>query len=114
MKVEYLEIVTTEVDALCTQYSSIYDITFSEPELTLGGARTAKLEGGGVIGIRAPMREDETPVVRPYALVDDVQAAVDAATSAGAEVAMPPMELPGQGTFAIVINGGIHCGFWKN
>ena len=114
MKVQYLEIVTPEVDALCRQYSTIYDITFSEPDANFGGARTAKLDGGGLIGIRGPLRDTETPVVRPYMLVDDIKAAVESAAEAGAEIAMPPMEIPEHGMFAIVIHGGIECGFWQN
>ena len=114
MKVEYLEIVTPEVDAMCQQYATIYDIEFSEPIANFGGARTAKLDGGGMLGIRGPLRETETPVVRPYLLVDDIKAAVAAAAEAGAEVAMPPMQIPEYGMFAIVIHGGIECGFWQN
>jgi len=53
-------------------------------------------------------------VVRPYTLVTDIKAAVAAAEAAGAPVAMNPMEIPGEGMFAIVINGGIECGFWQN
>lgn len=113
MKIQYLEIVTPEVDALCKQYAAIYDITFSEPVASFGGARTAKLDGGGQIGIRGPLRDSETPVVRPYVLVDDIEAAVKAASEAGGEVAMPPMEIPENGMFAIVIHGGIECGFWQ-
>ena len=114
MKIQYLEIVTPEVDALCRQYSTIYDITFSEPDANFGGARTAKLDGGGLIGIRGPLRDTETPVVRPYVLVGDIKAAVESAVETGAEIAMPPMEIPGHGMFAIVIHGGIECGFWQN
>jgi predicted enzyme related to lactoylglutathione lyase len=114
MKVQYLEIVTPEVDALCRQYSAIHGITFSEPDANFGGARTAKLNGGGKIGIRGPLRDTETPVVRPYMLVDDIKAAVESAAEAGAEIAMPPMEIPEHGMFAIVIHGGIECGFWQN
>ena len=114
MIIQYLEIVTPEVDALCRQYSTIYDITFSEPDASLGGARTAKLNGGGKIGIRGPLRDTETPVVRPYMLVDDIKAAVKSAAEAGAEIAMPPMEIPEHGMFAIVILGGIECGFWQD
>lgn len=114
MNIHYLEIVTPEVEAICRQYSTIYGITFSEPNSSLGGARTAKLNDGGMIGIRGPMRETETPVVRPYLLVDDIQAAVESATDAGAEVAMPAMPIPEYGLFAIVILGGIECGFWQN
>ncbi|MEM9805121.1 MAG: hydroxylase [Cyanobacteria bacterium P01_D01_bin.56] len=113
MKVHYLEIVTPEVDALCSQYSTVHDITFSEPDANLGGARTAKLNGGGLLGIRGPMRDTEIPVVRPYVLVDDIEASVESAVQAGAEIALPPMEIPQHGTCAIVIHGGIECGFWQ-
>ena len=113
MKIHYLEIVTPEVDALCRQYSAIYDVAFSEPEANLGGARTANLDGGGMIGIRGPLRDTETPVVRPYVLVDDIAAAVESAAEAGADVALPPTEIPEYGSFAIVIHGGIDCGFWQ-
>ncbi|MCR9202023.1 MAG: hypothetical protein NXI04_25555 [Planctomycetaceae bacterium] len=114
IKVEYLEIVTPEVDALCQQYAKAHGVTFSEPNPGFGGARTAALSDGGRIGIRGPLRPDETPVVRPYTLVTDIKAAVAAAEAAGAQVAMNPMEIPGEGMFAIVINGGIECGFWQN
>ena len=46
-------------------------------------------------------------------LVEKIQATVDAASEAGAEIAMPPVEIPGHGTFAIVIQGGIDSGFWQ-
>ena len=59
------------------------------------------------------MRADEEPVVRPYLLVEDIEAAVSAAQAAGAEVAVPPMEIPGHGKFAIYIQGGIEHGLWK-
>lgn len=113
MQVQYLEIVTPESDALCKQYSAIHGITFSEPDANLGNARTAKLKDGGLIGIRGPLRENEPPTIRPYTLVEDLEKAVAAAADAGAEVALPQMELPGHGTIAIVIQGGIECGLWQ-
>lgn len=113
MQIQYLEIVTPDVDALCTQYSKVHGVTFGDPDPSLGGARTAKLLGGGMIGVRGPLRETETPVVRPYLLVDDIAASAAAATEAGAELALAPMELPGHGTCAIVIQGGIECGLWQ-
>ncbi|MEL7296938.1 MAG: hydroxylase [Pseudomonadota bacterium] len=113
MKVQYLEIVTPDVDGICTSYSSAYGVEFGDPDQGLGGARTAKLADGGLLGVRAPMHDGESPVVRPYVLVDDIQSAVDAAASAGATVALPPMALPGHGTCAIVIQGGIDSGIWQ-
>ena len=113
MQIQYLEIVTPEADALCKQYSAVHGITFGEPDANLGNARTAKLNGGGLIGIRGPLRESETPVVRPYVLVENIEASVAAASEAGAEIALPMMELPGHGTIAVVIQGGIECGLWQ-
>jgi len=113
MKVHYLEIVTPEVASTCNTLESLHGVRFGEPEPALGNARTAEIAGGGCIGVRAPMRETEEPVVRPYVLVDDVAAAAAAAEAAGAEIAHPPLEIPGQGKFAIYILGGIHHGLWE-
>ena len=113
MQIDYLEIVTPDVDAVCATYARLHGVTFGEPEAGLGNARTAALANGGVIGVRAPMHEAEEPVVRPYLLVDDIEAAVAAAVEAGGEIAHPPLELPGHGTFAIFIQGGIHHGLWQ-
>lgn len=113
MHVYYLEIVTKEVDAVCAAYTAANDVHFGEPVEELGGARTAAMTGGGLLGVRQPMHETEDPVVRPYWLVEDVVAAVARAVKAGAEVAHPPMEIPGHGSFAIYIQGGIHHGLWQ-
>ncbi len=113
MPIHYLEIVTPDVDAVCATYEQLHGVSFSEPKAGLGNARTASLSNGGLIGVRAPLHETEEPVVRPYLLVDDVQAAAEAAAAAGGEIAHPPMELPGHGTFAIFIQGGIHHGLWQ-
>ena len=52
-------------------------------------------------------------MVRPYWLVDDIASAVAAAVRAGAEVAHPPLEIPGHGTFAIYFQGGVEHGLWQ-
>ena len=113
MQIHYLEIVTKEVDAVCAAYGAANGLQFGKPDAGLGNARTATLLGGGLVGVRSPMSEAEEPVVRPYWLVDDIEAAVAAAVGAGAEVAHPPMEIPGHGTFAIYIQGGVHHGLWQ-
>ena len=113
MQIQYLEIVTPDVNAVCEMYAQVHGVRFGEIAQSLGGARTAKLANGGMLGVRAPLRDTENPVVRPYMLVENIQATVDAASEAGAEIAMPPVEIPGHGTFAIVIQGGIDSGFWQ-
>jgi hypothetical protein len=113
MQIHYLEIVTKDLDAVCSVYTAANGLQFGEPVAGLGNARTAALPGGGMVGVRAPLRESEDPVVRPYWLVDDIEAAVAAAVEAGGEVAHPPMEIPGYGTFAIYFAGGVQHGLWQ-
>jgi len=113
MQIQYLEIVTTDVDSVCATYEELHGVTFDVGDPGLGGARTAPLPDGGMLGVRAPMHESEEPVVRPYLLVDDIEAAAAAAVESGGEIAHPPMEIPGHGKFAIYIEGGIHHGLWQ-
>lgn len=113
IEIHYLEIVTPSVNATCEILMKAHGVVFSDPVAELGNARTAELKDGGRIGVRAPMRETEQPVVRPYVLVDDIDAAIKAAELAGANVAIPPMEIPGHGTFSIYTLGGIEHGLWQ-
>lgn len=113
MRIQYLEIVTTAVDAVCAAYEAATGVEFSALDARFGNARTAELPDGGLVGVRAPLRETEAPVVRPYWLVDDVAAAVAAAESAGGKIALPPMEIPGLGRLAIYLQGGVDHGLWQ-
>ena len=113
MQVYYLEIVTKDVDQVCAAYSAAGGVTFGKPDAGLGGARTAPMPGGGMVGVRAPLRETEAPIVRPYWLVKDIKAAVAAARKAGGQVAVEPLEIPGHGKFAIYLQGGVDHGLWE-
>jgi predicted enzyme related to lactoylglutathione lyase len=92
MQVQYPEIATPDVEA---------------PRAALEEMRGARF------GVRAPMHESEQPAVRPYVLVDDIEGAVETARAAGAVITHPPLEIPGHGTFAIYLLGGIHHGLWQ-
>ena len=76
MKIHYLEIVANDADAVCAAYSAAHGLQFGEPDASLGNARTAALPGGGMAGVRQPLHPAEEPVVRPYWLVSDINAAV--------------------------------------
>lgn len=113
MQIHYLEIVTPQVDAVCAAYAAAHSVQFGKPDAGLGNARTAPLPGCGMVGVRAPMHASEQPVVRPYWLVDDVEASVAAVEKAGAQIAHPPLEIPGHGKFAIYVQGGVQHGLWQ-
>ncbi len=113
MKVHYLEIVTPDVDGVCSSYEAGCGVQFGAPDAALGGARTAMQPDGSLLGVRGPLHESEVPVVRPYWLVSDIKAAFDAAVEAGAEIAHPPLEIPGKGTFAIYRYGDVQHGLWE-
>ena len=69
MQIHSLEIVTKKVVAVCAaprgHPASTNGVPFGEPDARLGNARTAALAGGGLVGVRAPLRETEVPVIRP-------------------------------------------------
>jgi len=114
MLVQYLEIVSSDVEVTCSGLAKVHGVTFGEPVAMLGNARTAALSEGGRISVRAPMAEHDQPIVRPYFLVDDIEAAIKAAEAAGAEFAMRTTEIPGQGKFAIYFVAGTQFGLWEN
>ncbi len=113
MKIHYLEIVASDVDAVCRAYEAVYGVSFDAPEASLGGARTAGLPDGGIVGVRGTLHETEEPVIRPYWLVDDIEAALARVVGEGGKVAHPPLEIQGRGTFAIYIQGSVHHGLWQ-
>ncbi len=113
MLIQYLEIVSSDVDATCSVLAQVHGVTFAEPDAGLGNARTAALMSGGRISVRAPMAEHDLPIVRPYALVAETEAAVKVAEKAGAEFGMRTTEIPGQGKFAIYFLGGTQFGLWE-
>ena len=55
VSVHYLEIVTHSVNETCEILAKANGVTFSEPVAELANARTAPLEGGWRIGVRAPL-----------------------------------------------------------
>lgn len=113
MKVHYLEIVSPDVEAVCRAYEAAHGVTFDAPDDALGGARTAALTDGSIVGVRGPLRESEEPVVRPYWLVENIEEALAAVVAQGVEVAVSPLEIPAKGTFAIYIHGSIQHGLWQ-
>lgn len=113
MRVEYLEIVTTDVDATCSALETLHGVQFGCPVTYLGSARVVELEGGGSIGVREPISDYETPIVRSYLRVPDLKLAVKQAIEAGAVIDHTATDVAGLGEFAIFTLGGIQHGLWQ-
>jgi len=112
--IRYLEIVTPDVDGTIAVLESAGGVKFSSPIAELGNGRLAELPGGSQISVRAHMHDAEVPVTRTYFLTDDIEAATEAAVAAGAELAHPPLDIPGHGKFSIFFHGENQFGYWQD
>jgi predicted enzyme related to lactoylglutathione lyase len=113
MAVHYLEIVSNEVDTVTGLYERLHGLSFCPPDRDLGEARVATQADGALVGIRKPLAAHEQPIMRTYLAVKDIQQAVKKAEESGATIAYPPTRQGNQGTFAIVIQGGVEHGLWQ-
>ncbi len=111
--VYYLEVVTTDVQATSDFYADAYGWQFEAEAPELGNAWVATLPDGVLCGVRAPMHDQEKPIVRTYLRVADIDTAVKRAAQLGATVALEPMEIPGRGKIAVYVLGGIEQGLWQ-
>jgi len=113
MGIHYLEIVTRDVDSACALYEELHGLSFGPADPDLGGARVAEWPDGSLVGIRAPLAEHESPIVRTYLAVDDIDRAVKAAAARGATFAYGPTRQGERGTFAIFFEGDVQHGLWQ-
>ena len=113
MKIHYYEVVTENVDSVVSLFEKQYDVSFGAKIPEMGQARIARKTDGTLVGVRAPLAQHETPIIRTYVAVDDIGKAVAEAEKLGAKTAYPPTNQAPWGTFAIVIQGGVQLGYWQ-
>jgi predicted enzyme related to lactoylglutathione lyase len=113
MAVQYLEIVSNDVDSLTGLYERMHGLSFGPPDPDLGQARVATQADGTLVGIRKPLAAHEEPIMRSYLAVEDIHQAVKMAEDAGATIAYSPTAQGQRGTFAIVIQGDVEHGLWQ-
>jgi predicted enzyme related to lactoylglutathione lyase len=113
MVVHYLEIVSSDPDAVVELYGRAHGLSFGPPNPDLGQARVATQADGALVGIREPLAAHEQPIMRTYFAVEDIQHATKKAEESGATIAYPPTRQGNQGTFAIVIQGDVEHGLWQ-
>jgi predicted enzyme related to lactoylglutathione lyase len=113
MTIQYLEIVSDDLDGLVALYQQVHGLSFGPPDPDLGHARVATCPDGTLVGIRKPLAAHEQPIVRPYLEVEDIQHATRKAAESGATIAYPPTRQGDHGTFAILIQGAVEHGCWE-
>jgi hypothetical protein len=59
LRIQYLEIVTGGIDAVCAAYAAANGVRFGAPDAGLGDARTARLSGGGLLGAAGAHARDQ-------------------------------------------------------
>ncbi|MGD0691122.1 MAG: VOC family protein [Acidimicrobiales bacterium] len=103
---------TEQREALMKFYSSLYGWTWDVGEEQMGYYSMANLNGAPVMGMgQGP---GGVGAMVPYFLTDDINASTATATELGGNVLMGPMEVPGAGIMALVIDptGAMH-GLWQ-
>ena len=113
MQIQYLEIVTPDVEGTIAIFAASTGAKFSDPVAEFGNAKIAQMPGGGQISVRAPMHDAEEPVTRTYFLTEDIEAATKQAVAAGAGLAHPVTEIPEHGKFSIFFHGSNQFGYWQ-
>lgn len=98
--ISHIEFPADDVERATRFYGAVAGWEFSEMSGMPGYLlfRTSPETGGG-LGKRG---ESVGDVVRVYIDVDDLEAAVEAATANGGSVVTPPADIPGQGRYAAV------------
>ncbi|MEL7059887.1 MAG: hypothetical protein AAGN46_07665 [Acidobacteriota bacterium] len=112
-RVHYTEIVCNDVAEHIAALEQVHGLSFGPPMADLGLAQVAKAPDGRLIGVRAPLAEHETPIIRTYVEVADIAGAVEKAAAAGAVIAYPPTQQGDTGTWAIYILGDLQFGLWQ-
>ena len=110
---QYLEIVSVDVEAVVALHERLFGLAFATPDADLGQARVARQPDGSLIGVRAPLADFEEPIVRPYLVVADIDAAVQVAQEFGGTLAYGPEQQGAHGRFAIYFLGGAQHGLWQ-
>ena len=95
------ELSTTDIEGAKAFYGSLGGWSFSEMPMANGETYHVGMVGespaGGIMGMPEGAPAGTPPYWRAYVAVDDVDAAVAAATANGAAVLMAPFDVPGVG-----------------
>jgi predicted enzyme related to lactoylglutathione lyase len=101
------ELMTRDVESAKSFYGDVIGWTFEAMEMADGGTYFIAKDGdtsiGGMFDMKGPDFEGMPPHWFSYISVDDVDARVDKALSAGATLKRPLFDVPGVGRIALIV-----------
>ncbi|HXD27144.1 MAG TPA: VOC family protein [Arthrobacter sp.] len=112
----WIDLMTSNPERARSFYATLFGWTYEVGDQeTYGGYVLASKDGHPVAGIMQNDGEAGTPDGwSTYLRVEDVDATVAAATTRGGKVIMPPLDVPGQGRMAMLLDpAGAVVGTWK-
>ena len=110
----WVDVATPDIDASAAFYCGLFGWEFggAHPEIPYG---MFLLDGKLVAGVGALQDENQPPAWATYIAADDADATVAAAVAAGAQVAVPAMDILDSGRMAVLIDPvGAFIGLWQS
>ena len=108
----HVELMTTDVGKAKEFYQGLFDWKLEDvPETNYTMIKVGEGTGGGMM--KTPMPEMPSSWL-PYVLVDDVAASTQKAKSLGATIVKPVTEIPGMGSFSVLVDPtGATLAMWQ-
>lgn len=102
----WIDLSSTEPDRAATFYGDLFGWDRTEPDEQMGGYSQFTHQDKLVAGLGPKQSPDVPDFWCTYFQTPDIEATVKQVSTSGGSVFVPPMEIPGQGTMAIVMDPG--------
>lgn len=110
----WIDLGSSDVTAARDFYTGLFGWTAEEPNPDFGGYFMFNSSGAPVAGCMPAMPGGTPDVWSVYLTSPDAAKTADAATEAGSQVIVPPMQVGDTGTMGMVLDpGGAAIGFWQ-
>lgn len=108
----HVELMTTDVGKAKEFYQGLFDWKLEDvPEMNYTMIKVGEGTGGGMMKTTMPEMPSSW---LPYILVDDVAASTQKAKSLGATIVKPVTEIPGMGSFSVIVDPtGATLAMWQ-